>query len=617
SRETLQVGDDNLLHRTECVSGEPDTVLAGAARVVEGCYETGSQEHLYLEPQAMLASLEHGMVTVRGSMQCPFYVQEALTRVLGPAAALRVVPTPVGGGFGGKEDYPSMIAAHAAMLALMAGHPVKLVYDRGEDMACTPKRHPALVRHRTAVAPDGELLAMEIDVLLDGGAYATLSPIILNRATIHAAGPYRCPHVRIRGRVRLTNRVPNGAFRGFGNPQVAFAVERHLDRIAEALGLEPAAVRRRNLLRDGEATPTGQRIADGVDAPALLDHALALADHERRRPAHAEFNRTNRWLRRGTGLATSFHGAGLPGAVEAALGSRLELEALQDGRVRLLSSIVEMGQGVETVFADLVGRRLGLEPAEIEIAVGDTSQVPNSGPSVASRTSMVVGRLVEQACDDLRARLALAETARGDAVRQAIRERLAAQPAIRLVGRAGYVPAAPVRWDPDRFAGDAYPAYGWAAQVAEVEVDLRTGMTRVMDLVSVQDVGTILQPLLARGQVQGGVAQAVGWALSERVASDRGAMLNATLRDYVIPTAADLPPIRVAFVETPSPHGARGARGLGELPMVGAAAAVVNAISQAIGRPLDRLPAMPEDVLAAIAVPVDPVPEPPPLETAP
>jgi len=607
--EVRQIGDDNILFHTRCVSGDADAVLARAARVIEGVYETGAQEHVYLEAQAMQASIEAGVMIVRGSLQCPSYVQQALVRVLGYAeAAVRVVATPVGGGFGGKEDYPSMMAAHAALLTLAVGRPVRIVYDRGEDMACTTKRHAALVRHRTAVAPDGELLAMEISVLLDGGAYATLSPIVLGRATIHATGPYRCPHVGVFGRVRLTNTVPSGAFRGFGNPQVHFAIERHMDRIADALGLDPADVRRRNLLRDGDALATGQRVADGVDAAGLLDRALVLADHQEKHRAHATFNLASPWRRRGLGCATSFHGAGLPGHVEAAIGSRVEVEALPDGRLRLLTSIVEMGQGVDTVFAELVAGRLGVRPEEVEIAPPDTGMVPDSGPSVASRTSMVVGQLVERACDDLRTQLALPPEATGDTVRAAIRARLAGTSGERLVGRSAYTSDQPVRWDAERFQGDAYPAYGWAAQVAEVEVDLRTGMVRLLDLVSVQDVGTVLNPALARGQVQGGVAQAVGWALFERVVRAGGAMSNASLADYLIPTSADLPPIRVAFVETPSPHGARGARGLGELPMVGPAAAIANAISRAIGAPMDRLPALPEDVLVAIETAAIPAP---------
>jgi len=598
--EAAQAGPDNIFARASVVSGDPDRMFRRNHRIIEGAYETGAQEHLYLEPQSMEAALTGDTMTVRGSLQCPSYVQAAVGRVLGPAvSSVRVQVTPVGGGFGGKEDYPSMIAAHASLLALAAGRAVRIIYDRPEDMVATSRRHAARIRHRTAVARDGELLAMEIDVLLDGGAYATLSPIVLERAVVHATGPYRCRNVRVEGAVRMTNTLPAGAFRGFGNPQVHFAVERHMDRIADTLGLDPAALRRRNLLRDGDTLPSGDRIADGVDAAGLLDQALRLAGHDRKQEAHRAFNQREPWRRRGMGCAMSFHGTGLPKAEEARIGSRAEVEATSDGGVLLKTSIVEMGQGVATVFADLAAGILGLRPEEVEIVEPDTEMVPDTGPSVASRTSMVAGLLVERACRDLLTRLELPPGSSGDQVRAAIRDRARAEE--RIVGRASYQGESREGGTPDPRDGGGYAAYGWAAQVAEVEVDLRSGMTQLLDIVSVQDVGTVLNHGLAAGQVQGGVAQAAGWALSERVVlGPDGAMTNRSLADYVIPTAADLPAIRVAFVETPSAHGARGARGLGELPMVGAGAAVVNAVSRAVQGPIDRLPALPEEVLAAI-----------------
>jgi CO/xanthine dehydrogenase Mo-binding subunit len=265
--------------------------------------------------------------------------------------------------------------------------------------------------------------------------------------------------------------------------------------------------------------------------------------------------------------------------------------------VRLLTSIVEMGQGVDTVFGTLVAERLGLHEDEVELAPPDFGVVPDSGPSVASRTSMLVGRLVQQACDDLREQLGVSRDADGETVRRRIRQCLADHPDADIRGWARYDGGVPPPWNPATFQGVSYSAFGWAAQVAEVDVDLRTGVITLRDLVSAQDVGTLLNRALATGQVQGGVAQAAGWALSERVVAEGGAMCNATLTDYLIPTSADLPPIRTAFAETPSAHGADGARGLGELPMVGAAAAIANAVADALGVAVDCLPVLPETVL--------------------
>ena len=253
-------GDDNVFKKFLIDKGNVDEVWAKADFIIEGEYETGTQEQLYIETNGMIAvaNPDEG-VTVWGSMQCPYYVHKALLKLFGlPAEKTRVIQTVTGGGFGGKEEYPSMIAGHAALLAWKAGKPVKMIYDRAEDMAATTKRHPSRTRHRTAVSKDGKLLAMEIDFVIDGGAYATLSSVVLSRGTIHAAGPYNCPNVRVRSKAVATNHPPHGAFRGFGAPQSIFALERHLNKVAHTVGLTPEEFRRRNFLHEGQTTATGQ-----------------------------------------------------------------------------------------------------------------------------------------------------------------------------------------------------------------------------------------------------------------------------------------------------------------------------------------------------------------------
>jgi len=602
--EQIQYGPDNVLKRLKIEKGDVERALARAPVVVSGTYETGAQEHVYLETQGMIAYLEDDVLVVKGSMQCPYYVLKALQHALArDETRVRVVQTPTGGGFGGKEEFPSHIALHAALLALKSGRPVKLIYDRGEDMAATTKRHPALVRHRTGLSRDGRLLAQDVEVVIDGGAYVTLSPVVLSRAIIHAAGPYACEHVRIQGRAMFTNAVPFGAFRGFGAPQTQFAGERHMDVVARTLAVDPVELRRVNLLKDGQTTATGQVIRDSTDRVAVMERALELSRYREKQGEHTAFNATHETLRRGMGLATFFHGAGFTGGGEVALKSRLRVAGRADGGVEVLSANIEMGQGTLTVFTELAAARLGLDPDDVTIAEADTSRVPNSGPTVASRTTMIVGGLVERAADDLRRRLGLDHSARGADVKQAIRRWHLAHPAEPLFGEAAYEKPPGIEWDDKSYRGDAYGAFAWAAYVAEVEVDLRTCATRVIDFTAVQEVGKVLNPTLARGQVQGGVVQGIGWALMEECTWQDGAMANNQLTNYLIPTSDDVPSIRVAFIENPYPHGGGGgAKGLGELPIDGPAPAIVNAVAAATGADPRAIPVTPERLMELMEI---------------
>jgi len=594
--EQIQHGDDNVLASLRIDKGDVDAALASAAHVIEGIYETGAQEHLYLETNGMEAWLDGDVITVQGSMQCPFYVSNALVHALArDEATVRVIQTPTGGGFGGKEDFPSIIALHAALLAIKSGHRVRMIYDRGEDMTATTKRHPARVRHRTGVDDSGRLLAQDIEVLMDGGAYVTLSPVVLSRGIIHAGGPYSCDHVRIVGRTMLSNTVPHGAFRGFGAPQTQFANERHMDVIARRLGMDPVEMRRVNLIRNGQTTSTGQVIDDGVEREHVLDTALTRAGYEPKRREHATFNASQPWTRRGLGIATFYHGAGFTGAGEVYLKSRQRVAGLPDGRVQVLSANTEIGQGTTTILTQIAAARLGIPEDRIDIAIPDTSRVPNSGPTVASRTAMVVGRLVERACDDLCERLGA-----GDDVSAAIRDWCRDHPDETPVGEAIYEPPPGIDWDEETYRGDAYGAFAWGAYIAEVEVDLRTYIARVIDFVAVQEVGKVLNETLARGQVQGGVVQAIGWALTEECVFERGAMANGQLTNYVIPTSVDVPAIRVGFLEHPYEHGAQGAKGIGELSMDGPAPAIANAVADALAVNPNVIPITPERLMELV-----------------
>src|SRR5947209_4657551 len=390
-----------------------------------------------------------------------------------PANKVRVVQAETGGGFGGKEEYPSRIGGHAALLAWKSGKPVKIVYDRAEDMAATTKRHPSRTRHRTAVDNDGKLLAMEIDFVIDGGAYTTLSPVVLSRGTIHAAGPYSCPNVRIRSRAVATNVPPHGAFRGFGAPQSIFALERHMDQVACAVGLSPEEFRRRNFLRPHDTTATGQVIRENINLNELMDRAFQLSDYASKRERYARENHGRR-VKRGIGFASFMHGAGFTGSGEEYLSSVVEVEATAEGIVHVLTANTEIGQGTNTIFSQIAAQTLGLELERIEIVRPDTASVPNSGPTVASRTCMVVGKLVESAARELKQKLIeanlLEEGYSSPEFARACRAYI--EQFGPLKSRVQYEPPPGIHWDDAHYRGDAYGAYAWAVYVADVSVDL-------------------------------------------------------------------------------------------------------------------------------------------------
>lgn len=603
-------GRDNTFKSFTIDKGDVGAALDAAPRTFVGDYETGAQEQLYIEPQGMLAEpTQDGGVIISGSLQCPYYIHQAIHQLLGlPKDKVRIVQCETGGGFGGKEEYPSMIAAHAVLLCRKAGCAAKIIYDRLEDMVATTKRHPSRTRIRTGWTPDGQLLAQDIDFRIDGGAYMTLSPVVLSRGALHAAGPYACDHVRVRARAAATNTPPQGAFRGFGAPQSVFAFERHLDDVAHALGITPSALRKKNLVRDGQTLSTGQVVRDGVDLRALLDRALVLSDFENKRAQHAAHNAqaaaAGSPLRRGIGLATFMHGAGFTGSGERYLASVVAVDCDPEGRVRVRASSTEIGQGKSTVFTQIACDVLGISSALIDIVTPDTNEVPNSGPTVASRTVMIVGRLVGDACQALLATLRASGCL---SATEPVQDTtfLAAVVAYQqrhgvLRATAQYQQPTGIVWDDVTYRGDAYATYAWATYVAEVTVDLTTYETRVDDFVAVQEIGRVVHPVMAAGQIEGGVAQGVGFALYEKVVWKEGRMANGQMTNYIMPTSMDVPSIRVDFIEVPSPLGPGGAKGIGELPLDGTAPAILNAVFFAVGTPIRSIPMLPEDLLLAL-----------------
>lgn len=557
----------------QITKGDVDSVQG---EVIERTFKVGLQEQLYIEPQGAIAIPEpHGAIRIIGSLQCPYYVHRALKRALklSDAQAI-VVQAETGGGFGGKEEYPSIVAIHAALLARKAGRPVRLIYDRHEDLAATTKRHPGVITHRTTVSEDGVLLAQDIEIVLDGGGYCTLTPVVLSRAAIHAAGAYSCPNVRIRAKAVATNTPPNGAFRGFGAPQSLFAAELMVEHVAERLGMSSVDLRRKWMLRLGDTTATGQVLTESVGSALVLDAALKAAGTVGRSDG--------RTVKRGRGLSLVFHGSGFTGSGEKKLQGTIGFEALADGTFRILTASTEIGQGTNTIFCQLAADALDVPLDKVSLAPQDTSLVPDSGPTVASRTAMIVGRLVQDAAADIKVRLARGEKA-----------------PLRI--EKSYVQPDVLSWDETSYRGDAYPIYAWACTIADVDVDMITGEVRVTDLVTAVDCGKALHPVMAEGQIEGGTLQAVGWATIEEIKMKDGGFQNDRLATYLIPTALDAPRIRTILVENPYSRGPFGAKGIGELPMDGPAPAIIAAIHDATGVWLDEVPATPEKVLAACA----------------
>ncbi|WP_298137344.1 xanthine dehydrogenase family protein molybdopterin-binding subunit [Acidiferrobacter sp.] len=602
---TRQIVAGNV-YRDYCMEkGSVARALGEPCHVFEGEYQTGAQEHLYIEPQGMIARVEEGVLTVEGSLQCPYYVHAALVSMTGLSAdQVRVLQCATGGAFGGKEEYPSHIACHAALLSLKAGgRPVALIYQRAEDMAVTPKRHPSRTRVRLGADGNGRLRFIDIDFVIDGGAYLTLSPVVLSRGMIHAAGPYRCDHVRVRGRAVATSHPPFGAFRGFGAPQSIFALETAMDGLARTLGMPPEVLRARNVLVPGDLSPAGQGIEGPLDMHRVMEEALEASQYHAKVARCRQWNAQGQASRRGMGIATFYHGAGFTGNGELALRSRAGLRVSAGGLVEILTSTTEMGQGMQTTLSEIVAEALQIPYEGVCVARPDTRDVPNSGPTVASRTCMVVGRILAQAAYKLIARLragaALPSAYDYDEFCAAC-ARLHASGDVATV-MADYQHPVDSQWDESTFQGSPYRSFAWACYVAEVEVDTTTGEARVLDFTAVQEVGRVVHPTVAAGQIEGGVVQGIGYALFEEVHfGTDGQMANNRVTNYIIPTSADVPPIRVLFQESRAGAGPGGAAGIGELPMDGPAPAIINAINAALGTEIRHVPAMPEHILAAM-----------------
>lgn len=545
--------------------GQPDEAFAHAAQIVEDEYRTGIQEHVYLENNGVTAVChKNGRVTVYGSVQCPYFVKNALVEATGFASdRIQVIQTTTGGAFGGKEEYPSLLAAQATVAAYKTGRPVRLVLERHEDMEASTKRHPSVIRYKAALNSSNEITAIDIDITFDGGAFATISPVVLQRGMFTATGVYGFPQLRVKGRVTRTNAFPAGAFRGFGAPQVLFGIESFMNRLSQQVGMPALDFKMHYLLQKGDATSTGGRIWGDVKIRQVVDKILEASDYRNKKAAPGK--------NRGIGISLFLHGCGFTGKGEVDISGKVTLRK-RGRQVSIYTSNVEMGQGASTTLVKIVAHSLSIPEKDVVFEPQDTDQVPDSGPTVASRTAMIIGGLIKRACDKLLEQWDKQETEVTEVYRH-----------------PEYV-----SWDNESFSGDAYPVYSWGANVAEVEVDPVTCEVDVKKLWGVFDIGLALDEKIIRGQMQGGMLQGLGYAYLEHMESVKGKLQQLNLTDYTIPTSVDTPVISCDFVENPYEYGPFGAKCAGELPMSGVAPAIAEAAGQALNIHVRRAPMTPE-----------------------
>jgi len=573
----LKLGKHNeIAHDYRYETGDVDAAFAGAAEIVEETFETGYQEQAYIEPQGMIAEWEDGVMTLRGSLQCPYYVQTSIKHAFElDDAHVRIIQTATGGGFGGKEEYPSVVGCQVAAAAYVSGKPVKYIFKRQEDMEVTTKRHPSRSVYRTALDADGNILAMDIDCMYDGGAYPGLSSVVLQRGLICATSVYTIPAVRAHGSINLTNTVPNGAFRGFGAPQTTFAMEQHMVHLAKKTGQDILDFRLRYVAKKGDHTATGGRHAYDVIMPQLVERVLAKSDYHNK---VREFQNQRGRYRRGIGFAMFSHGCGFTGSAERdLLKSIAHLVKHKDNRVEVRVANSDIGQGIKTTLCKIAAETLGIPYEQVFCNNPDTFVVPDSGPTVASRSLMIVGRLIKRAAERMKAEWE-------DGVEKLYEEHFVEEPAT-------------IPWDMDKFCGDAYPVYSWGVYALETEVDTVTAKTELIHLWGAYDVGTCADETIMLGQMMGGLTQGLAYGSIEEMVTVDGKIKQNAFNSYNIPTAQDVCDFDLEFIDNPYEWGPYGGKGAGELPLNGGAPVFVQSVENALGVEINKIPCTVETIM--------------------
>lgn len=599
-------GSSNIQSKTRIVTGDVKAALAAASAVVTRRYTTQMVEHAYLEPEAGAAVMEDGTITMWVSTQNPHYDRREVARVLGIGQhRVRVVQSHTGGGFGGKLDIS--VQCLLALAALKTGRPVRMVYRREESFQSSPKRHPYIIDYTSACDSDGRLLAVKVKIVGDTGSYASYGPATLKRAAVHATGPYRVPSALIESYCVYTNNPTAGAMRGFGVPQMAFAHENQMDLLAEALGLDPFTIRLRNCLRPGDTTVTGQCLTQSVGIGETIERARERA----RELGMLEKLPQNH----GVGVGCMWYGIGNTGAPNP---SGAFLDLMDDGAVLVLTGCADIGQGSNTVLAQMAAEELGVDINDVKVVSGDTGVSPDAGATSASRQTYISGNAVCMAARQVKETL-LREAAgimgadtgslslkngliwqSGEKTALTVKEVISGcrRKGILTLGSGWFNP--PATGLDGSGQGMPYATYSYAAQVAEVRVDRETGKVAVTRLVAAHDVGRAVNPRSVEGQIEGGCLMGMGYALMEEVKLSGGLIDNPRYAEYLVPMSLDIPEIYPIIVEEPEITGPFGAKGVGEPALIPTAAAIANAVGSVLGSRLLDLPITPERVLSSM-----------------
>ena len=603
----------NVTFSRKLTKGDVEKGFNEAEVIVEGTYSTSFQDHCYIEPEIVCAVPSgDNRITLYASCQSPFHIRGHVAANLNvPASKVKVVQAYTGGSFGGKDDAAVEIGILAGTAAMKLGRPVTISHEREESIMGTNVRHAAVIEYRTGARKDGTITARQVKVLLDGGAYASESPFVTMKAMIHASGPYHIENIEVESTTVYTNKTYAGAFRGFGVPQVTFASESEIDSLAEKLQIDPLEIRKKNGLRSGDATATGQVYTQSVGFQETLD-AISQA-----RDTIAPHKADERYLY-GTGIASVIQGISNGAEGVDVVGASVQMS--QDGSVLVGCGLTELGQGSRTVFSQIASEVLGVPLEYVTIHQVDTDSVHDSGPTVASRSTTVGGIAVKKAAEEVKKSLVkmAALMFKVDESMIVLKENFAvlsvddsARIPLRDVATAAYWTGLPLmnltfsRAEPADFnhethQGNVYIAYNFGTHLMHIRVDKMTGKVEVLKHTASHDVGKVVNPMAASGQVEG--ASLIGFAMAhmEKLQYKNGIIQNPSFTDYAIPSIMDRIPTEALFVEDPTPHGPYGAKGIGEPPVAAAAAAFANAISNAVGYRFTKLPVTREDIIVVL-----------------
>jgi len=639
--------ENNLIVHYPLRKGDVEKGFAESDEIIEQTYTTPHVEHAYIEPEVVIAIPREGRkgVKILGSIQNLYTTRKVVAAVLGwPLARVRVEQADLGGSFGGKDDIMNILSARAAVGALKTGRPVKIRYTREDSILESYKRHPYILHYKVGFTRDGKIKAMKIDVIADGGAYSSMTPFVTWRTVVQATGPYEIENVWTDVRGVYTNNPYTGAMRGFGSPQPIFAQESLMDEIAIRLGMTPDEIRRINGFRPGSVTASGQKLEEhDVNLLQVLDTAVQKTDFPRNWRTNFQRNKEvpafltrekaadkadslilqkddfiepEKLLRKGIGLSVSFRGCSL--GAEGIDAAAAYLSVQSDGSVYLLSGLAENGQGMRTTFSIIAAEVLGVSVDDIYYLEQDTGLVPDSGPTVASRSTLMGGGAVKAAAEIVRRRFEelLREYWKlpndAEFVFRDHRVAVSTQPEKHMsfaelcnlaysnginLAAIGWYPGPKVNWDESVGQGNAYFTYVYGCQVAEVNVNLGTGEVYLNRVVAVHDPGKVINLLGAQGQVYGGVTQGAGYGLWEEVSTDEGFIRELNFDQYLIPTSKDVGEIVPVFVEGEDKYGPWGGKSLGEPTLELTAAAIANAIRNAVGKRFFHLPINLEEIV--------------------